>query len=828
MRRGRLLGLILPTVVGLSACADDVSQTNLSGAGGTEAPGTTTNVPFETTIDPTIDPDLDTGDSDPDTTAGDDDDDDDDATTGSDTDTDTGSDTDSDTGSDTDSDTDSDSDTDTETDTGSMAMCGDGDIEGDETCDGRNLDGNDCVTLGFDGGPLGCLADCSDFDTSACFFITCGNDMQQLGEVCDGIDLVGEDCISQGFDAGTLGCLADCSAFDFSACVVFTCGNDTIEGAEVCDGMDLAGEDCVSLGFEGGTLGCAAGCAAFDTSACFACGDDVVGGPEVCDGMDLAGEDCESQGFDAGTLTCLGDCTGYDTTGCVDFICGNDTIEGTEVCDGMDLAGEDCISQGFDAGTLGCLGDCSGFDVDGCIDFVCGNDMIEGVEVCDGADLAGLTCIDFGFAGGTLACAAGCGSFDTSGCLAEICGNDTVEGTEVCDGMDLAGEDCVSQGFDMGTLACLGDCSGFDTSGCSIAPCEEEDLGSTVGPAVGSGNTDAEDNDLDISCAAGGGPDRVLRWVAPADGDYVFDTLGSDYDTALAVFDSCDPLSEIDCNDDTIGLLSQVTLSMTAGQEVRIVVDGFSGDTGNWVLNIGSASCGEETIGSAIGSAVSTGSTVAEDDDFGISCAAGGGPDRVIEFIPPQTGAYDIDTFGSDYDSAVAVFDGCDPLSELACDDDTFGVDGQVNVSLTAGVPVAIVVDGFLGSTGNYVLNVQSLVCVDTDIDFTIGTPALFGDTTGEDDDLPLSCAGGGGADTVVAFTAPVAATYVFDTVGSGYDTALSLYDSCGSVELDCNDDTIGVTSELTFAMAEGQTVLVVVDGFLGSVGPFDLNITQI
>ena len=346
-----------------------------------------------------------------------------------------------------------------------------------------------------------------------------------------------------------------------------------------------------------------------------------------------------------------------------------------------------------------------------------------------------------------------------------------------------------------------------------------------MGPAVSSGSTVGEDDDFGISCAAGGGVDRVLRWVAPDDGDYVFDTIGSDYDTALAIFDSCDVFSELDCNDDTVGLLSELTMSMTAGQEIRIVVDGFNGAVGNWVLNISAPACGEETIGSAIGSAVSTGSTVGEDDDFSISCASGGGPDRVIEFTPPQTGSYDIDTFGSDYDSAVAVFDGCDPLSELACNDDVFGLTSQVNVALTAGVPVSIVVDGFLGDTGNYVLNVQSLVCVDTDIDFTIGIPALSGDTTGGDDDLGVSCAGGDGADTVVAFTAPADGTYVFDTVGSAYDTAMAVYDSCTSLELDCNDDTVGLTSEVTLVMVEGQTVFVVVDGFGGAVGAFDLNI---
>jgi len=48
----------------------------------------------------------------------------------------------------------------------SCEICGDGIIEGDEDCEGNNLDGATCVSLGFTSGTLSCVA-CS-YDTSNC------------------------------------------------------------------------------------------------------------------------------------------------------------------------------------------------------------------------------------------------------------------------------------------------------------------------------------------------------------------------------------------------------------------------------------------------------------------------------------------------------------------------------------------------------------------------------------------------------------------------------------------------------------------------------------
>jgi hypothetical protein len=50
---------------------------------------------------------------------------------------------------------------------------------------------------------------------------TCGNDIKEIGETCDGTDLDSQDCgtVPGGFTGGTLTCEPDCSAFNTSACL---------------------------------------------------------------------------------------------------------------------------------------------------------------------------------------------------------------------------------------------------------------------------------------------------------------------------------------------------------------------------------------------------------------------------------------------------------------------------------------------------------------------------------------------------------------------------------------------------------------------------------
>lgn len=149
-------------------------------------------------------------------------------------------------------------------------ICGNGVTEGDEVCDGEDLGGETCESLGLIGGTLLCRDDCTGYDVSRCDNEPeCGNNVAEEREACDGHDLRGETCESLGLMGGVLLCREDCTGYDVSGCISDpVCGNKIAEKGEVCDGPDLRGETCEILQFVGGTLRCDSDCS-LDTSLCW-------------------------------------------------------------------------------------------------------------------------------------------------------------------------------------------------------------------------------------------------------------------------------------------------------------------------------------------------------------------------------------------------------------------------------------------------------------------------------------------------------------------------------------------------------------------------------
>jgi len=156
-----------------------------------------------------------------------------------------------------------------------------------EDCDGNDLQGKTCKSLGFAGGTLKCYANTSEykceFDTSLCGPCSsgscCGDSKVQrpnsnyMNEQCDPdgengtpVFLSEEDSCTKltqnlnmdTYTEGTLGCRRSC-IYDVSKCIGAPpiCGdNVTNQDNEECDGIDLQTYTCKSLGFAGGTLKC--------------------------------------------------------------------------------------------------------------------------------------------------------------------------------------------------------------------------------------------------------------------------------------------------------------------------------------------------------------------------------------------------------------------------------------------------------------------------------------------------------------------------------------------------------------------------------------------
>jgi len=148
--------------------------------------------------------------------------------------------------------------------TGGIAVCGNNIVEDDEVCDLAQVNGQTCQSLGYQGGELGCLLTCTDYNLLGCFI--CGNDVVDIAEDCEG-GVVPEEvtCEDLGFEAGNVGCGADC-LFDLSDCSI--CGDGVQAGPEDCDGADLGGNDCPSIGFDEGTLACNLATCTFNVSGC--------------------------------------------------------------------------------------------------------------------------------------------------------------------------------------------------------------------------------------------------------------------------------------------------------------------------------------------------------------------------------------------------------------------------------------------------------------------------------------------------------------------------------------------------------------------------------
>jgi len=100
-------------------------------------------------------------------------------------------------------------------------------------------------------------------------------------------------------------------------------------------------------------------------------------------------------------------------------------------------------------------------------------------------------------------------------------------------------------------------------------------------------NLDAtEESGEPTHAGVGGGKSVWWTWTSPASGSVEINTVGSGFDTVLAVYQGSrvDDLTRITSNDDIdygVVLQSRVTFEATAGQSYQIAVDGWSGAAGS-------------------------------------------------------------------------------------------------------------------------------------------------------------------------------------------------------------------------------------------------------
>jgi len=205
-------------------------------------------------------------------------------------------------------------------------------------------------------------------------------------------------------------------------------------------------------------------------------------------------------------------------------------------------------------------------------------------------------------------------------------------------------------------------------------------------------------------------------WTAPSTGVLTVDTFGSGFDTflTLATGSAVNALTVRAQNDDTGGLQSQVTYSVTSGTQYQIAVDGFSSNTGAITLHVSFLSSNNDNfvnrrnLGSG-NSATDTGTNVGYTGETGEPAQSGAINSAWWSWTAPSAGTLTVDTFGSGFDTFLTLATGSavNALTVLAQNDDTGGLQSQITYSVTSGTQYRIAVDGFSSNTGSITLNLS-------------------------------------------------------------------------------------------------------------------------
>jgi hypothetical protein len=323
------------------------------------------------------------------------------------------------------------------------------------------------------------------------------------------------------------------------------------------------------------------------------------------------------------------------------------------------------------------------------------------------------------------------------------------------------------------------------------------DLGMALGQdLVPGGDTTGGGNDfLSSTCGLLPGEDRAYVWTAPYDATYLFDAIGSSFPVTLVIVQADNPgFPDSDCQG--FGPCNfpgkpggpREPLFILAGTKMVVIVDS-SGATGTFVLNIeateryqGVSLCADSLdndqdgdidlddrdcicngelpidgdLGSNLGPAVATGTTVGGGNDFlNSTCGLLPGEDRAFTWTSPADATYLFDAIGSDFPVSLVIVD-ANNLGFPGSDCQGFGpcnFPGKPGgprepVFVPAGVMKVIIIDSN-GTAGNFVLNIEQVTseagfCTDNiDNDFDGPIDCEDTDCDGQSCDSETSCTDG-------------------------------------------------------------------------------------
>lgn len=244
-------------------------------------------------------------------------------------------------------------------------------------------------------------------------------------------------------------------------------------------------------------------------------------------------------------------------------------------------------------------------------------------------------------------------------------------------------------------------------------------MSGTSGAASGSNVNATKETGEGNHAGNAGGKSVWWSWTPTGGGSATITTLGSTFDTLLAVYtgSSVSALTTIVSNDDAVGTTSSVTFTATAGQSYFIAVDGYAGASGSialtWSQTISSAGPANNAFSSAIAltgaSGTTSGTNRLASKETGEPRHAGnaGGASVWWKITPTAASTISVNTAGSSFDTTLGIYTGSavSGLTTVTSNDDSGGtLQSAVSFSASAGTTYYIAVDGYDGATGSIVL----------------------------------------------------------------------------------------------------------------------------
>ena len=358
-----------------------------------------------------------------------------------------------------------------------------------------------------------------------------------------------------------------------------------------------------------------------------------------------------------------------------------------------------------------------------------------------------------------------------------------------------------------------------------------------------------------------GGKSVWWSWKAPASGLCQMDTVGSSFDTLLAVYtgtalNALTLIGENDGEPNDNFKISRLQFQAVAGTTYQIAVDGYLGEAGDAVLNLllqpAPTGGGNDLFvnrylltgqtSSATGANATATKELAEPNHNGNR----GGKSVWWRWVAPASALVTIDTRGSGFDTILGVYTGpsVGALTLIASDDQGADDGSTVTFNAVAGTEYQIAVDGYRDGAaqaqGNVVLNLRQYppgpqIANDNFEDATPITalsPVVIGANIGaaRQTGEPAHSGFQEGRSAWWTYTALADGPVTILTDGSELDTVLSVYvgSALSSLTLvaENDDPQIGeFHARVTFQATLGTVYRIAVDGYRNAMGLVKLTV---